>query len=95
VSLREGFGLPVLEAMAQGTPVVTSIGTATEEVAGDAALVVDPYDVDAITGALDVVLRDPSRAEQLAEAGRARAEAHTWERTAALMADVYAEAAGR
>ena len=51
-SEREGFGLPVLEAMAQGTPVVTSRGTSTEEVAGDAAVLVDPFDVDAIAEGL-------------------------------------------
>ena len=72
-SLLEGFGMPVVDAMAQGTPVVTSSGTSTEEIAGDAGLVVDPLDVDAIAGALDRVLRDPELAQRLGEAGRARA----------------------
>jgi glycosyltransferase involved in cell wall biosynthesis len=94
-SLLEGFGMPVVDAMAQGTPVVTSTGTSTEELAGDAGLVVDPLDVDAIAGALDRVLRDPGLARRLGEAGRARAATYTWERTAALTAEAYAEAAGR
>ena len=94
-SLLEGFGMPVVDAMAQGTPVVTSSGTSTEELAGDAGLVVDPLDVDAIAGALDRVLRDPELAHRLGEAGRARAATYTWERTAALTAEAYAEVAGR
>ena len=94
-SLLEGFGMPVVDAMAQGTPVVTSSGTSTEEIAGDAGLVVDPYDVDAIAGALDRVLRDPDLARRLGEAGRGRAATYTWERTAALTAEAYAEVAGR
>ena len=87
--------MPVVDAMAQGTPVVTSSGTSTEEIAGDAGLVVDPLDVDAIAGALDRVLRDPELARRLGEAGRARAATYTWERTAALTAEAYAEVAGR
>ena len=94
-SLLEGFGMPVVDAMAQGTPVVTSSGTSTEEIAGDAGLVVDPRDVDAIAAALDRVLRDPELAQRLGEAGRARAATYTWERTAALTAEAYAEVAGR
>ena len=94
-SLLEGFGMPVVDAMAQGTPVVTSSGTSTEEIAGDAGLVVDPLDVDAIAGALDRVLRDPELAQRLGEAGRARAATYTWERTAALTAEAYSEVAGR
>ena len=67
-SESEGFGLPVAEAMAQGTPVVTSAGTSTEEVAGGAAVLVDPFDVDAIAAGLDEAQR---RADELA-AGRPR-----------------------
>jgi len=92
-SLREGFGLPVLEAMAQGAPVVTSAGTATEEVAGDAAVLVDPRDATALTDSIDRVLDDAALAESLAAKGRARAATFTWEGTAARTAAVYAELA--
>jgi glycosyltransferase involved in cell wall biosynthesis len=93
-SLAEGFGLPVLEAMAAGAAVVTSAGTATEEVAGEAALLVDPLDVDAIAGGMARVLDDRRLAERLRSRAETRAAAFTWERSAALAADVYAEAAG-
>jgi glycosyltransferase involved in cell wall biosynthesis len=93
-SLKEGFGLPVLEAMSQGAPVVTSTGTSTAEVAGDAALLVDPRDESAIAEANAEVLEDPTLAERLAAEGRARAAIYTWERTAAAAVAVYAEAAG-
>ena len=63
-SESEGFGLPVAEAMAQGTPVVTSAGTSTEEVAGGAAVLVDPFDVDAIAAGIDEAQR---RADELAD----------------------------
>jgi glycosyltransferase involved in cell wall biosynthesis len=92
-SLREGFGLPVLEAMAQGTAVVTSSGTATEEVAGDAALLVDPLDPSTITDALDWLLSDPDTVEELGRRGRRRAAEFTWRRTADLTAAAYAEVA--
>jgi glycosyltransferase involved in cell wall biosynthesis len=91
-SLAEGFGLPVLEAMAQGTPVVTSAGTATEEVAGEAAVLVDPTDVDAIAAGLHRVLDDRELAATLRSAGPARAATFTWDRSAALVAGIYAEA---
>jgi glycosyltransferase involved in cell wall biosynthesis len=94
-SLREGFGLPVLEAMAQGTPVVTSSVTATAEVAADAALLVDPFDVDAITAALDRVVTDDDLARRLGDAGRARAATFPWSTTAAMTLDVYDEAVAR
>jgi len=90
-SLHEGFGLPVLEAMAHGTPVVTSAGTATGEVAGDDALLVDPTDVGAIAEALSTVLTDGATADRLAAAGRIRAAAHPWSRTAEGLVDVYRE----
>jgi glycosyltransferase involved in cell wall biosynthesis len=93
-SLREGFGLPPLEAMAQGAPVVTSRGTATEEVAGDAAVLVDPTSVDAIAAGLDRVLSDPDGAAELGARGRARAATYTWERTAELTVAAYREVVG-
>jgi len=92
-SLAEGFGLPVLEAMANGAAVVTSAGTATEEVAGDAAILVDPLDVGAIARALQRLIDDRALAAALGAAARARASTFTWERTAELAAAVYAEAA--
>jgi glycosyltransferase involved in cell wall biosynthesis len=88
-SLLEGFGLPVAEAMAQGTPVVTSQGTSTEEVAGGAALVVDPRDPAAVSEALALVLGDPAVAGRLAEAGRARAAELSWANTARLTLEAY------
>jgi glycosyltransferase involved in cell wall biosynthesis len=88
-SLREGFGLPVLEAMAQGTPVVTSSGTSTAEVGGDAALLVDPLDERALADALATVLADPDRARALGEAGFRRAATFTWSRAAGQLAETY------
>jgi glycosyltransferase involved in cell wall biosynthesis len=92
-SWREGFGLPVLEAMAAGAPVVTASGTATEEVAGDAGVCVDPRDDVALAAALDRVLGDPVYATELATRGRARANSFTWARTAELTAAAYHEVA--
>ncbi len=93
-SLREGFGLPVLEAMAQGAAVVTSATTSTAEVAGDAALLVDPLDVDAMAGALQALLSDPDLAARLGLAARQRAATFTWERTSEAMVAAYTEALG-
>lgn len=94
-SLREGFGLPVLEAMVQGAAVVTSRGTSTEEVLGDAGELVDPLDVDSIAGGLARLLSDDDRRASLAATARARAGTYTWDRTARAMVGAYAEAAGR
>jgi len=93
-SLAEGFGLPVLEAMANGAAVVTSKGTATEEVAAGAALLVDPLDVDEIGAAIERLLDDRALAAELGSAARARASTFTWDRTAELTHQVYAEVAG-
>lgn len=92
-SLFEGFGLPVLEAMAQGTPVVTSSGTSTEEVAEGAGVLVDPRDPASIGEGMARVLEDRSLADELAGAGRRRAAEYPWSRTAELLAEVYREAA--
>ena len=81
-SLNEGFGLPVLEAMGRGLPVVTSAVSALPEVAGDAALLVDPTSVDEIADATCRVLTDGELRDRLAAAGRRRVEAFTWRRTA-------------
>jgi glycosyltransferase involved in cell wall biosynthesis len=81
-SLYEGFGLPILEAMAAGAPVVTSNVSSLPEVAGDAALLVDPHDSAAIGAALTRLLGDPAFADDLRTRGRARAAAFSWERTA-------------
>jgi glycosyltransferase involved in cell wall biosynthesis len=93
-SLEEGFGLPVLEAMAQGTAVITSSGTATEEVCGDAGLLVDPRDVDALAAALSTLLDDDDERRRLGAAGLARATGElTWAATATALGSVLREAA--
>jgi glycosyltransferase involved in cell wall biosynthesis len=94
-SLREGFGLPVLEAMVQGAAVVTSATTSTAEVAGDAAVLVDPLDVDAIAAAMQRLLDDPELVERIGMAARERAATFTWARTAEAMVAAYRDAAGR
>lgn len=91
-SLQEGFGLPVLEAMSQGTPVVTSSGTATAEVAGETGLLADPTDPRAVADAVAAVWLDPAAACELGRAGLRRAGTMTWDATAAAMARVYREA---
>ncbi|HEY8448316.1 MAG TPA: glycosyltransferase family 1 protein [Thermomicrobiales bacterium] len=81
-SLYEGFGLPILEAMASGVPVVAASRSALPEVAGDAALLVDPFDPQAIGKALVRAITDEALRAQLTERGRERAGTFTWRRTA-------------
>jgi glycosyltransferase involved in cell wall biosynthesis len=88
-SLEEGFGLPALEALACGAPLVTTRGSAMEEVAGEAALLVPPADVDALADSIDRLLRgDPDLAARRA-AGLARAATATWDGAAAAHVEVY------
>jgi glycosyltransferase involved in cell wall biosynthesis len=90
-SLDEGFGMPVLEAMAHGTPVVTSKSSAMPEVAGDAALLVDPHDTDAIATALNCLANDPSLRDDLGQRGVRRAREFSWESAVNKTWQVYRE----
>jgi glycosyltransferase involved in cell wall biosynthesis len=88
-SLYEGFGIPVLEAMACGTPVVTSNLSALPEVAGDAGLLVDPYDTEAIGNGIRTLLEEQPRREELARRGLERARLFTWQQVADQTLKVY------
>ncbi len=93
-SLYEGFGLPVLEAMARGVPVACSNASSLPEVAGDAALMFDPRDVSEIATALRRLLDEPELAARLRALGLVRAREFTWQRTARLTLESYARAVG-
>ena len=93
-SLYEGFGLPLLEAMAHGLPAVVGNAGALPELAGGAAIVVDPEDVLSIAAGLERFLSDASLREQLGAAGKQRAAQFTWERAASTTRDVLRRIAG-
>ncbi len=90
-SLHEGFGLPVLEAQACGTPVVCSMTSSFPEVAGDAALFVDPFDVDALAGALDRALTDDTLRTKLIEHGFENVKRFSWDESARRVLSVFAK----
>jgi glycosyltransferase involved in cell wall biosynthesis len=88
-SLVEGFGLPILEAMACGTPVIASSVSSMPEVAGDAALLFDPMNVDEMARVLSEVLAGPDRQAQLRARGYAQVQRFTWDAAAARVLQVY------
>ena len=93
-SLFEGFGLPIVEAMACGCPVMTSTTSCMPEVAGDAGVLVDPLDVEAMGQTLLELLRDPNRRQALSTKGMERANRFSWETCAKETLAVYERAAG-
>jgi glycosyltransferase involved in cell wall biosynthesis len=90
-SLYEGFGLPVLEAMACGTPVITSNVSSLPEVAGDAALLVNPYNLDELVHALQRLIDDNDLRQQLIERGLERVKQFTWVKAARQLRQIYAD----
>ena len=90
-SLDEGFGIPVLEAMAFGVPVITSNGSALVEVAGDAALLIDPCDTGQLARALLRLIDNPDLRTELADRGRRRVKEFTWDRSVRETFQVYRE----
>ena len=92
-SLYEGFGLPILEAMACGTPVVASHASCLPEVAEGAALMIEPTDIDGLSAALELVLLDTTLRARLIEQGRKRASKYTWQHAAELLLQVYEKVA--
>ena len=90
-SLYEGFGMPVLEAMACGTPVLSSETSALPEVVGDAGLLVDPYEIDAISSGLERLLEDQALRQDLGERALERSRFFTWRQVAEQTVQVYRE----
>lgn len=88
-SLYEGFGMPPLEAMACGTPVITSNTTSLPEVAGDAAVLVNPKSRSEIYRAMKQMLEDSSVTDRCRKRGTARAKQYTWEKSAKMLSDLY------
>lgn len=87
VSTFEGFGIPIIEAFQSGVPVITSNTTSMPEIAGDAALVVDPYSVSSISTAMNAIAKDEELRKQLIQKGQERARQFTWQHTADLLWD--------
>jgi glycosyltransferase involved in cell wall biosynthesis len=93
-SLDEGFGIPLLEAMANGIPVVTSDRPALVEIAGDAALTIDPQNTEGLVAALNLLIENADLRDELARRGRERAKLYPWERAITNTYSVYKELLG-
>lgn len=94
-SIYEGFGMPPLEAMACGTPVITSNAASIPEVAGDAAVLTDPFSVESIKEAMEQMLMNESLRSGLSQKGIKRAAHFTWDRSVRIVSDVYARLANK
>jgi glycosyltransferase involved in cell wall biosynthesis len=94
-SLYEGFGLPPLEAMASGTPVLTSNVSSLPEIVDDAALLVDPYDPEAIADGMRRILSDTSLRARLIDRGHVRAARFSWEQSVKRVLTIYREVAAQ
>ena len=90
-SFYEGFGLPPLEAMACGTPVITSGLSSMPEVCANAALYVDPYNIEDITNKIEILINDKGLQKKLTNQGLARAKCYTWEKAAQEHVEVFQE----
>jgi len=90
----EGFGMPIIEAMQVGTPVITSNITGTAEVAGDAAIFVDPYNIDEIASGMSKLLHDHKLRAELNRKGIERASSYSWTKTAEMYLELYEELSG-
>ncbi len=90
-SLYEGFGIPILEAMRMGTPVITSNIGGTAEVAGDAAILVDPYNIEELSSAMAELIHDGALRRELCAKGRKKASAYSWAETAKRYLELYNE----
>jgi glycosyltransferase involved in cell wall biosynthesis len=88
-SLRESFGIPILESMACGTPVITSNTSAMPEIAGDAALLVDPYSPEAIAEGILKIETDENLRKELINSGNERIKFFSWEKTATELLKIY------
>jgi glycosyltransferase involved in cell wall biosynthesis len=93
-SFFEGFGIPPIEAMACGTPVITSNTSSLPEVVGDAALKIDPHNIEELAQAITRILESPELQEELRQKGYQRAQQYTWEESARTVLRIYQQLTG-